>query len=63
MIKVTPQKEETLEKEGPEAPPERPLLDLSDAAVGASVTLELGVRQKGWPSPDGGCTPPTLNGQ
>ena len=33
MIKVTPQKEETLEKEGPEAPPERPLLDLSDAAV------------------------------
>jgi RNA polymerase primary sigma factor len=32
-IKVTPQKEETLEQEGPEAPPERPLLDLSDAAV------------------------------
>ena len=33
MIKVTPQKEETLEKEGPETPPDRPLLDLSDAAV------------------------------
>ena len=33
MIKVTPQKEETLEKEGPETPPNRPLLDLSDAAV------------------------------
>ncbi len=32
-IKVTPQKEETLEKEGPETPPNRPLLDLSDAAV------------------------------
>src|ERR1022692_2809540 len=33
MIKVTPQKEEMLEKEGPETPPDRPLLDLSDAAV------------------------------
>jgi RNA polymerase primary sigma factor len=33
MIKVTPQKEETLEKEGPETPPDRPLLDISDAAV------------------------------
>jgi RNA polymerase primary sigma factor len=32
-IKVTPQKEETPEQEGPEAAPERPLLDLSDAAV------------------------------
>ena len=32
-IKVTPQKEEMLEKEGPETPPDRPLLDLSDAAV------------------------------
>src|SRR5713226_7877769 len=31
--KVTPQKEEVLEKEGPETPPESPLLDLSDAAV------------------------------
>jgi RNA polymerase primary sigma factor len=30
---VTPQKEEMLEKEGPEAPPDRALLDLSDAAV------------------------------
>jgi len=32
-IKVTPQKEEMLEKEGPETPPDSPLLDLSDAAV------------------------------
>src|SRR5216683_2180637 len=31
--KVTPQKEEVPEKEGPETPPEGPLLDLSDAAV------------------------------
>ena len=30
---MTPQKEEMLEKEGPEAPPDRALLDLSDAAV------------------------------
>jgi RNA polymerase primary sigma factor len=32
-IKVTPQKEEVLEKEGPETQSDRPLLDLSDAAV------------------------------
>jgi RNA polymerase primary sigma factor len=32
-IKVTPQAEEMLEKDGPETPPDRPLLDLSDAAV------------------------------
>src|ERR1039457_5518041 len=32
-ITVTPQKEETLQKEGPETPPDRPLFDLSDAAV------------------------------
>src|ERR1039458_2226441 len=32
-ITVTPQKEETLEKEGPETPPDRPLLDLADASV------------------------------
>ena len=31
--KVTPQKEEMLEKEGPETPPGSPLLNLSDAAV------------------------------
>ena len=31
--KVTPQKEEMLAKEGPETPPDSPLLDLSDAAV------------------------------
>src|ERR1700675_4401649 len=32
-IKVTPQKEEVPEKEGPETPPDSPLLDLSNAAV------------------------------
>src|ERR1035441_556351 len=32
-ITVTPQKEKTLQKEGPETPPDRPLFDLSDAAV------------------------------
>src|SRR5580658_437299 len=32
-IVVTPLKEEMLEKEGPEAPPDSPLLDLSDMAV------------------------------
>ena len=31
--KVTPQKEAMLEKQGPETPPDSPLLDLSDAAV------------------------------
>ena len=31
--KMTPQKEEVPEKEGPETPPESPLLDLSDATV------------------------------
>ena len=31
--KVTPQKEEMLEKEGPEALPDGPVLDLSEAAV------------------------------
>ena len=31
--KVTPQKEEVPEKEGPETPTDSPLLDLSDAAV------------------------------
>src|SRR5215475_8719546 len=31
--KVTPQKEPVLAKEGPEALPDRPLLDLLDAAV------------------------------
>jgi Sigma-70 factor, region 1.1 len=30
---VTPQKEKVPEKEGPETPPDSPLLDLSDAAV------------------------------
>jgi RNA polymerase primary sigma factor len=32
-IKVMPQKEEMLEKGGPETQPDRPLLDLSAAAV------------------------------
>ena len=31
--RVTPQKEQVPEKEGPETPPESSLLDLSDAAV------------------------------
>ena len=35
--KVTPQKEEMLEKEGPETPPDSPLLDLSNAAVKALI--------------------------
>src|SRR5438094_1646828 len=35
--KVTPQKEELLEREGPETPPERPLLDLSNASVKALI--------------------------
>src|SRR5262245_10353388 len=33
--KVTPQKDEALEKRGPATPPDRPLLDLSNAAVKA----------------------------
>jgi RNA polymerase primary sigma factor len=35
--KVTPQKEAMLEQEGPETPPDRPLLDLSNAAVKALI--------------------------
>ena len=35
--KVTPQKEELLEREGPETPPDRPLLDLSNASVKALI--------------------------
>ena len=35
--KVTPQKEEMLEKEGPETRPDSPLLDLSNAAVKALI--------------------------
>ena len=35
--KVTPQKEEMLEKEGPETPPDSPLLDRSNASVKALV--------------------------
>ena len=35
--KVTPQKEEMLEREGPETPPDRPLLDLSNASVKALI--------------------------
>jgi hypothetical protein len=36
--KVTPQKEEMLEKEGPETSPDSPLLDLSDAQAVLSET-------------------------
>src|ERR1700675_2764730 len=35
--KATPQKEEMLEKEGPETPPDSPLLDRSNASVKALV--------------------------
>jgi RNA polymerase primary sigma factor len=35
--KVTPQKEEMLEKEGPKTPSDSPLLDLSNAAVRALI--------------------------
>ncbi len=34
---MTPQKEKMLEKEGPETPPDSPLLDLSNAAVNALI--------------------------
>ena len=36
-IKVTLQKEEMPEKKGSETPPDRPLLDLSDAAVNGLI--------------------------
>src|SRR5437867_10256243 len=35
--KVTPQKEEMLEREGPKSPPDRPLLDPSNASVKALI--------------------------
>src|SRR5437879_5365781 len=35
--KVTPQKEEMLEKEGPETPPDNPLIDRSNASVKALI--------------------------
>jgi RNA polymerase primary sigma factor len=35
--KVTPQKEEMLEKEGPETPPDSPLLDRSNGSVKALI--------------------------
>jgi hypothetical protein len=35
--KVTPQKEEMLEKEGPETPPDSPLLDRSNGSVRALI--------------------------
>jgi RNA polymerase primary sigma factor len=37
MVSKTPQKEEKLGTEGPETSPDRPLLDLSDAAVRALI--------------------------
>ena len=43
--KVTPQKEEMLEKEGPETPPDSPPLDLSDAAV---KKLIRGAKKRGY---------------
>src|SRR6266478_386253 len=47
--KVTPQKEEVPEKEGPEIPTDGPLLDLSDAAV---KTLIRGARKRGYVTHD-----------
>ena len=44
-IKVRPQKEEMPEKEGPEAPPDRPVLDLSEAAV---RELIRGAKKRGY---------------
>ena len=44
-IKVRPQKEEMSEKEGPEAPPDRPVLDLSEAAV---RELIRGAKKRGY---------------
>ena len=49
---VAPQKEEVPEKEGPETPPDSPLLDLSDAAVKKLVRttpqLIAGRSMPGW---------------
>ena len=47
--KVTPQKEEMLEKEGPETPPGSSLLDLSDAAV---KKLIRGAKKRGYVAHD-----------
>src|SRR5437667_8922967 len=47
--KVTPQKEEVPEKEGPETPTDSPLLDLSDAAV---KTLIRGAKRRGYVTHD-----------
>src|SRR5712691_2504319 len=47
--KVTPQKEEVPEKEGPETPTDSPLLDLSDAAV---KTLIRGAKKRGYVTHD-----------
>ena len=44
-IKVRPLKEEMPEKEGPEAPPDRPVLDLSEAAV---RELIRGAKKRGY---------------
>jgi hypothetical protein len=47
--KVTPQKEEMLEKEGPETPPGNPLLDLSDASVKKLIRC---AKMRGYSRPD-----------
>src|SRR5215211_9046011 len=47
--KVTPQKEEVPEKEGPKTPTDSPLLDLSDAAV---KTLMRGAKKRGYVTHD-----------
>jgi len=47
--KMTPQKEEVPENEGPETPTDSPLLDLSDAAV---KTLMRGAKKRGYVTHD-----------
>ena len=47
--KVTPQKDEVPEKEGPETPTDSPLPDLSDAAV---KTLMRGAKKRGYVTHD-----------
>src|SRR6266498_4218502 len=47
--KVTPQKDEVPEKEGPETSTDSPLLDLSDAAVRKMIKL---AKKRGWVTHD-----------
>jgi hypothetical protein len=67
--KVTPQKEEVPEKEGPETPPDSPLLDLSEAAreepeeeaeAESSELVEVSARSPSNPSPRNRSSAPTI---